>query len=67
MADRGYIDYAHHLIKIEAETKKIYDLCLDKKYDDCQEKILHTIVELRMLAGTLSIMHEKELARKHPQ
>ncbi len=60
-------DYAAHLIKMEQMTRKMSDLCLQKKYIEACDITQHMIAETRILAAVLALMHEEEVKRHdHP-
>ena len=60
-------DYALPLLRIEALAKKMYDLCLERRYEEARPLAESLCVESRLLQHTLQIMEEKEQQRADPQ
>lgn len=57
------IDYAMPMIKIEKMLRKAHDLCLEGKFREAGDVVLHMGVETRMLQQTLKLMEDGPLAR----
>jgi len=53
------IDYAQHLMKIEALSREATDLCLEKKYSAAILVTDEILVQARFLQATLAIMEAK--------
>lgn len=57
------IDYAMPMIKIDKMLREAHDLCLDGKFHEAGDVVLHMGVETRMLQQTLKLMEDGPLAR----
>jgi hypothetical protein len=50
------VDYAMPLMNIERMSRKIHDLCLDRRYAEARELTLALAAEARILRASLDIM-----------
>lgn len=58
--DDRLVDYAEPLIRLDALSKQIHDLCLHKSYAEAHKRIAEGITEFRILDVSLRLMQEKE-------
>lgn len=57
------VDYAHHLIKMEARLKDIHALCLDRRYAGAAAEVWELVEEAAKLAQTLHAMQREQGGR----
>lgn len=57
------VDYAMPLMQIEKLTKKVHDLCLDKRYLDAANEIVSIEYQAAILRENLISMQVKEVKR----
>lgn len=57
------IDYAMPMTKIDKMLREAHDLCLEGKFREAGDVVLHMGVETRMLQQTLKLMEDGPLAR----
>lgn len=55
------IDYAMPLMKLEKLNRQMHDMCLAGDYLGACELTQHVLVEARILAASLALMHEKNI------
>lgn len=53
------VDYAQHLIRLDALARECHDYCLDKRYAQAAETALQIRAEARLLELTLREMSQQ--------
>lgn len=55
----AFIDYAQHLIRLDALARECHDYCLDKRYAQAAQVALQIRAEARLLELTLREMSQQ--------